>query len=95
VIENSEFANNETGFATGDLNNDDAPSPQDGACPGNAANPTIPKGIQRTHVSWVLKNNYIHDNNNPNVPNHGSQEPHRWAPPSRSTVAATTSSLAT
>src|SRR5205807_3807471 len=30
VIKNSEFNNNETGFATGDLNNDDAPGPQDG-----------------------------------------------------------------
>ena len=71
VVENSEFDNNETGFATGDLNNDDAPGPQDGTCPGNALNPQAPKGIQRTHVCWELINNYIHDNNNPNVPSSG------------------------
>ena len=71
VIENSEFDNNETGFATGDLNNDDAPGPQDGTCPGNAVNPHAPKNIQRTDVCWVFINNYIHDNNNPNVPSSG------------------------
>ena len=71
VIENSEFDNNETGFATGDLNNDDAPGPQDGTCPGDAVNPHAPAGVQRTHLCWVLINNYIHDNNNPNVPSQG------------------------
>ncbi len=71
LIENSEFDNNETGFATGDLNNDDAPGPQDGTCPGDAVNPDAPKGIQRTHVCWVFINNYVHDNNNPNVPSQG------------------------
>jgi hypothetical protein len=71
VIENSEFDNNETGFATGDLNNDDAPGPQDGTCPGDAVNPQAPTNIQRTHVCWALVNNYIHDNNNPNVPSSG------------------------
>jgi hypothetical protein len=71
VIENSEFDNNETGFATGDLNNDDAPGPQDGTCPGNAVNPQAPNNIQRTHVCWVFINNYVHDNNNPNVPSLG------------------------
>ncbi|MBV9309729.1 MAG: hypothetical protein JOZ73_02800 [Solirubrobacterales bacterium] len=71
LIENSEFSNDATGFATGDLNNDDAPSPQEGTCPGNAVNPDIPKNIQRTHVCWVFINNYVHDNNNPNVPSSG------------------------
>ncbi len=71
VIENSEFDNNETGFATGDLNNDDAPGPQDGTCPGGAVNPHPLPNIQRTHVCWTLTNNYIHDNNNPNVPSKG------------------------
>jgi len=71
VIENSEFDNNETGFATGDLNNDDAPGPQDGTCPGGAPNPNAPKNIQRTNVCWVFINNYVHDNNNPNVPSVG------------------------
>jgi hypothetical protein len=67
LIENSEWDRNTTGFATGDLNNDDAPSPQDGTCPGNGTNPYV-TGIQRTHVCWTFVNNYVHDNNNPNVP---------------------------
>jgi hypothetical protein len=71
TIEHSEFDDNMTGFATGDLNNDDAPSPQDGTCPGDAVNPRAPKGIQRTHVCWMFIDNYVHDNNNPNVPSHG------------------------
>jgi hypothetical protein len=71
VVENSEFDHNETGFATGDLNNDDAPGPQDGTCPGNAVNPQAPPHIQRTHVCWVFVHNYVHDNNNPNVPSQG------------------------
>jgi hypothetical protein len=71
LVENSEFDNNMTGFATGDLNNDDAPGPQDGTCPGNQVNPDIPSGIQRMHVCWVFINNYVHDNNNPNVPSLG------------------------
>jgi len=71
VVKNSEFDNNETGFATGDLNNDDAPGPQDGTCPGDSVNPHAPPNIQRTHVCWVFTNNYVHDNNNPNVPSKG------------------------
>jgi hypothetical protein len=71
VVQNSEFDNNETGFATGSLNNDDAPSPQDGTCPNGGVNPNQPKNTQRTHSCWVLTHNYVHDNNNPNVPSHG------------------------
>jgi hypothetical protein len=71
LTENSEFDNNMVGFATGDLNNDDAPGPQDGTCPSDAVNPASPPGIQRTHVCWVFINNYVHDNNNPNVPSTG------------------------
>ncbi|MGI9185342.1 MAG: hypothetical protein ACR2GZ_10350 [Solirubrobacteraceae bacterium] len=71
LIENSEFDNNATGLATGDLNNDDAPSPQDGTCPGGAVNPNAPNGIQRTQICWVFINNYVHDNNNANTPSQG------------------------
>jgi hypothetical protein len=71
LVQNSEFDNNMVGFATGDLNNDDAPGPQDGTCPGSAVNPRAPAGIQRTHVCWVFANNYVHDNNNANVPSTG------------------------
>ncbi len=70
LVKNSEWDHNTTGFATGDLNNDDAPSPQDGVCPGNATNPYV-TGIQRTHDCWTFVNNYVHDNNNANVPVQG------------------------
>ena len=53
---------NQDGFDT-DSENGDAPSPQNGACPNNAVSP-----ITHTHSCWVLMDNYIHDNNNPNVP---------------------------
>jgi hypothetical protein len=71
LIENSEFDQNSTGVATGDLNNDDQPSPQDGTCPGGAANPAAPSGVQRVHSCWVFIHNDVHDNNNPNVPTAG------------------------
>ncbi|HTD79521.1 MAG TPA: hypothetical protein VK898_17915, partial [Chloroflexota bacterium] len=71
LVKNSEFDQNMTGFATGDLNNDDAPSPQEGTCPNNARNPYVTSGFQRTNVCWTFINNYVHDNNNANVPVQG------------------------
>ncbi len=68
VVQNSEFDNNKTGFSTNSQNNDDAPSPQDGACPGGATGPT------GSHSCWIFQHNYVHDNNNPNVPGHGSAD---------------------
>ena len=59
IIENSEFDLNRTGVVPNSLNNDDQPSPQDGACPNGKASCTF------------IRNNYIHDNNNPNVPAFG------------------------
>jgi hypothetical protein len=67
VIENSQFDNNEDGFDTNSQNNDDWPSPQDGACPNGGTSP-----ITHTHSCWVFMNNYVHDNNNPNVPSSGA-----------------------
>ena len=32
----------------------------------------LPAGIQQTHSCWVFFDNYVHDNNNPNVPSIGS-----------------------
>jgi hypothetical protein len=58
-IEDSEWDLNKTGIVPNSLNNDDAPPPQNGACPGGVGSCTI---IQRNHV---------HDNNNPNVPAFG------------------------
>jgi hypothetical protein len=67
VIENSQFDNNEDGFDTNSQNNDDWPSPQDGACPNGGTSP-----ITHTHSCWVFMNNYVHDNNNPFVPAAGA-----------------------
>ena len=66
VVKNSEWDNNEEGFNTNSQNGDE-PSPQNGACPGNAISP-----ITHTHSCWVFMHNYVHDNNNPNVPSSGS-----------------------
>ncbi len=66
VIENSQFDNNEDGFDTNSQNADE-PSPQNGACPNNGISP-----ITHTHSCWVFMHNYVHDNNNPNVPAAGS-----------------------
>jgi hypothetical protein len=67
IIQNSEFDNNQSGFVTNSQNNDDAPSPQDGACPNKGE--TGPTG---THSCWLFTKNSVHDNNNPNVPTTGS-----------------------
>ena len=64
--ENSQFDNNEDGFDTNSQNGDNPP-PQDGACPGGGTSP-----ITHTHSCWVFMDNYVHDNNNPNVPAAGS-----------------------
>ena len=65
VIKDSEFDNNEDGFDTNSQNGDNPP-PQNGACPGNRISP-----ITHTHSCWVFMDNYVHDNNNPNVPSAG------------------------
>jgi hypothetical protein len=65
VIKNSEFDQNQDGFDT-DTENGDRPSPQNGACPDNGVSP-----ITHTHSCWVFMHNYVHDNNNPNVPEVG------------------------
>src|SRR5437764_5218433 len=55
VIEHSEWDHNKTGISTNSQNNDDAPSPQSGACPGSPG-----------RSCTVFRSNWIHDNNNPN-----------------------------
>jgi hypothetical protein len=65
VIENSEWDNNKNGLVSNSQNSADPPSPQNGACPGGGTGPT------GTHSCWVFVNNYVHDNNNPNVPEVG------------------------
>jgi len=65
VVENSEFDHNEDGFDTNSQNGDNPP-PQDGSCPNGAISP-----ITHTHSCWVFMHNYVHDNNDPNVPGSG------------------------
>jgi hypothetical protein len=67
VIENSQFDHNKDGFDTNTQINGDPPAPQNGACPHNGISP-----ITHTHSCWVFVHNYLHDNNNPNVPQSGT-----------------------
>ncbi len=65
LIENSEWDQNRIGIAPSSVNNDDWPSPQNGACPAGQTGPT------GTASCTVIRDNYVHDNNNPNVPQFG------------------------
>jgi hypothetical protein len=66
LIENSQFDNNQDGFDTNSQNGDNPP-PQNGACPAGVKPP-----VAGAQSCWVFTNNYVHDNNNPNVPSSGS-----------------------
>jgi len=66
LIENSEFDHNEDGFDTNSQNADE-PAPQNGACPVGVKPP-----VAGAPTCWVFFHNYVHDNNNPNVPAAGS-----------------------
>jgi hypothetical protein len=57
VLELSEWDRNRVGIASTTLANDDRPSPQDGACPG-----------QPGKSCTVIRENYVHDNNTANTP---------------------------
>jgi hypothetical protein len=60
VIEDSVFFGNRTGIAPNSLNNDDAPPPQDGRCPGST-----------TRSCMIIEHNLIGGNNNANAPTSG------------------------
>ena len=60
TIGSSEWDLNRAGIVPNSLNNDDAPPPQDGRCPGSS-----------TQSCTFIEHNYVHDNNNPNVPSFG------------------------
>jgi hypothetical protein len=60
LIEDSEWDSNRSGIVPSSLANDDPPSPQNGACPG-----------QPTVSCTIIQRNYVHDNNNPNTPTSG------------------------
>ncbi len=66
VIENSQFNNNQDGFDTNTQIAGDPPPPQNGDCPNGKISP-----ITHTRSCWVFMHNYVHDNNNPNVPTSG------------------------
>src|ERR1700756_3396234 len=66
LIENSQFDNNEDGFDTNSQNADE-PAPQNGSCPNGVKPP-----VKGAPTCWVFFHNYVHDNNNPNVPASGS-----------------------
>jgi hypothetical protein len=66
VVKESEFDHNQDGFDTNSQNNDDAPSPQDGSCPNGGTS-----HLTDSVSCWVFMDNYVHDNNNPNVPGAG------------------------
>jgi len=67
IIENSEFDHNLIGAAPDSQNNDDAPSPNSGRCP----NPNEISAVGTNSCS-IWRNNFFHDNNNPNVPGAGT-----------------------
>jgi hypothetical protein len=67
IVEESEFDHNRDGFDTNSQNNDDAPSPQEGSCPNGASSP-----LTQSVSCWVFRDNYVHDNNNPNTPGAGA-----------------------
>ena len=60
VIRDSVFERNRTGLAPNSLNNDDAPPPQDGLCPGSTGRSCM-----------LIEHNVIGDNNNANAPTSG------------------------
>ncbi len=66
ILEKSEWDENNTGISANSQNNDDAPSPQNGSCPDDLKPPS------GAHSCTLFRRNYIHDNNNPNVPRSGS-----------------------
>ena len=68
LVEHMECDLNKTGLVSNSQNNDDWPSPQNGACPAGSTGP-LPA---QTASCTVWAYNYIHDNNNPNVPGNGS-----------------------
>jgi hypothetical protein len=62
IVKDSQFDNNEDGFSTNSQNGDNPP-PQNGDCPNGGTSP-----ITHTNSCWVFEDNYVHDNNDPNVP---------------------------
>jgi len=68
ILELTEWDHLRAGIVPNTLNNDDAPSPQTGLCPaGKYSNdPRVPQNI-----CFIVRDNYVHDNNNPDAPGSG------------------------
>jgi hypothetical protein len=66
LIERSVFAHNKTGIVPNSENNDDAPPPQNGACPSGTT------GSLGARSCTIIRDNRVMDNNDPNVPGGGS-----------------------
>src|SRR2546423_2504925 len=67
IVQNSEWDRNKTGMVTNSQNNDDAPEPQDGSCPASGGT-----GPSANSSCTIWRGNYVHDNNNANVPASGT-----------------------
>jgi len=66
TVQHSQFDNNKDGFDTNTQIASDPPPPQNGACPDGGTS-----GLSGTGSCWVFDANYVHNNNNPNVPKSG------------------------
>jgi hypothetical protein len=66
IIENSEWDQNKTGMVTNTQDDADPPTPQNGMCPHGGTGP------YGTNSCTIWRNNYVHDNNNPDVPYSGT-----------------------
>jgi hypothetical protein len=60
LVTSTEFDGSRAGIVPNSLNNNDAPSPQNGVCP-----------VDAKHSCTLFKGNIVHDNNNPNAPGSG------------------------
>lgn len=67
VVSDSQFDHNQDGFDTNSQIASDPPPIQNGSCPDNGIS-----GFTNTHSCWVFMDNFLHDNNNPNVPGSGA-----------------------
>ncbi|MEA2647356.1 MAG: hypothetical protein QOE92_2439 [Chloroflexota bacterium] len=71
LVENSEWDYNRTGLVSNAQNNDDFPSPEYGQCVPPSVPPTLNGISAGPNSCYVMFNNFIHHNNNPNIPGAG------------------------
>src|SRR6202165_133934 len=71
IVRDSEWDLNRTGLVSNAQNNDDYPSPEYGQCVPPSTSPTLGGISAGPNSCYVMFNNRIHDNNNPNTPGSG------------------------